>query len=177
MEISFLEEKMRQSENARKYENAMKLFTGGESEENKKAALRLFLETALNGYVPSMDAMAYLCHDNRDGLYTQDRHQECFWFEQVLKNLKGNRLFYHAQNMMYGSYDKSFPNQEINEVLGIAAILGNDRSVESLAAYYSKDLEDKESLKKSLFWFYSLKDPSPEVAKRLEKVEAVLGLR
>ena len=177
MEIGYLEEKMKQSENAKKYKKALQLFSEDNSDETKKEAIELFLETAVNGYVPSMDVMAYLCHDNRAGLYTQDRHQECFWFEQVLKNLKGNRLFYHAQNMMYGSYDKSFPNQEINEVLGIAAGLGSDRSMESLAAYYSKDMEDKESLKKSLFWFYSLKDPSPEVAKRLEKVEAVLGLR
>ena len=177
MELGYLEEKMKQSENAKKYNKALQLLSEGNGVEDKKAAIELLLETAINGYVPSMDAMAYICHDNMGDLQTQDREQECFWFEQTVKNLKGNRLFYHAQNMMYGFYDKSFLNQEINEVLGIAAGLGNDRSVESLAAYYSKDLEDKESLKKSLFWFYSLKDPSPEVEKRLAEVESVLGLR
>ena len=104
MEIGYLEEKMKQSENAKKYKKAIQLFSENNSDETKKEAIELFLETAVNGYVPSMDVMAYLCHDNRAGLYTQDRRQECFWF-------------------------------------------------------------------------YSLKDPSPEVAKRLEKVEAVLGLR
>ena len=177
MEICYLEEKMKQSENAKKYNKAIQLFSEDNSDETKKEAIELFLETAVNGYVPSMDAMAYICHENMGDLQTQDREQECFWFEQAVKNLKGNRLFYHAQNMMYGSYDKSFPNQEINEMLGIAAGLGSDRGAESLAAYYSKDLEDKEALKKSLFWFYSLKDPSPEVEKRLAKVESVLGLR
>lgn len=177
MSIGYLEEKMKKSENAKKYKKALQLFSKYNSDENKKEAIELFLETAINGYVPSMDTMAYICHDDIGGLQTQDREQECFWFEQVVNNLKGNRIFYHAQNMMYGSYDKSFPNQKINEVLGIAAGLGSDRSAESLAAYYSKDLEDKESLKKSLFWFYSLKDPSPEAEARLKKVENALGLR
>ena len=177
MKISYLEEKMKKSENAKKYEKALHLFSEGNSEENKKTAIKLFLETAINGYVPAMDVMAYICHENIDGLQTQDRCQECFWFEQVLKNLHANRLYYHAQNMMYGSYDKRFPNPEINEVLGIAAGLGSDRSVESLAAYYSKDLEDKESLKKSLFWFYNLKDPSTWVEARLADVEEALGLQ
>ena len=62
-------------------------------------------------------------------------------------------------------------------MLGIAAGLGSEQSIESLAVYYSKDLKDKESLKKSLFWFYSLKDPSPWVEAKLEKVEEALGLR
>lgn len=177
MEIGYLEEKMKQSENAKKYKKAIQLFSEDNSDETKKEAIELFLETAVNGYVPSMDVMAYICHEDMGDLQTQDREQECFWFEQAVKNLKGNRLFYHAQNMIYGSYDKCFPNQEINEMLGIAAGFGSEQSVEALAAYYSKDLEDKESLKKSLYWFYSLNDPSPEIETRLTKVENVLGLR
>lgn len=172
-----LENQIKESDNARKYAEAIRLFSSDGSGEDKEKAITLFLETAINGYVPSMDAMAYICHDNMGDLQTQDREQECFWFEQTVKNLKGNRLFYHAQNMIYGSYDKCFPNQEINEMLGIAAGFGSEQSVEALAAYYSKNLEDKESLKKSLYWFYSLNDPSPEIETRLTKVENVLGLR
>lgn len=174
--IEEMKEMMKETDNAYLAEEAKQLWESDDAVD-RITAIEVCREVALNSYLPSMEFMAWICHDNRGGLETQDREEECFWYEQMYQGLNHEKLLYHAQNMMNQSYDRVFPPEQINQVLELAAALGNNRSVESLAAYYSKDLEDKESLKKSLFWFYSLKDPSPEVAKRLEKVEAVLGLR
>ena len=167
-------QRMEQSENAKKYEKANKLFLGDGIQKNRSEAIKLFLETAVNGYVPAMDEMARICHNDLDGMKTQDRAQEYFWFEQILKGLNGKRLLYHAQNMMEGSYDRFFSEHEINRVLALSAALGNDEAKEYLAFYYANKKDDTESLKKSLYWFYSMEEKTERDLKRLEKVEKTL---
>ena len=167
-------QRMEQSENAKKYEKANKLFLGDGIQKNRSEAIKLFLETAVNGYVPAMDEMAKICHNDLDGMKTQDREQEYFWFEQMLKGLNGKRLLYHAQNMMEGSYDRFFSEHEINRVLALSAALGNDEAKEYLAFYYANKKDDTESLKKSLYWFYSMEEKTERDLKRLEKVEKTL---
>ena len=167
-------QRMEQSENAKKYEKAIKLLLEDGIQENRGKAIELFLETAVNGYVPAMDVMAQICHNDLDGMKTQDRAQEYFWFEQMLKGLNGKRLLYHAQNMMEGSYDRRFPEQEINRVLSLSAVLGNDEAKEYLAFYYARKIEDTESLKKSLYWFYSMEEKTERGKEILEEVENAL---
>ncbi|MBR3241684.1 MAG: sel1 repeat family protein [Parasporobacterium sp.] len=167
-------QRMEQSENAKNYEKANKLFSVDGIPENRRKAIELFLETAVNGYVPAMDEMARICHNDLDGMKTQDRAQEYFWFEQMLKGLNGKRLLYHAQNMMEGSYDRFFSEHEINRVLALSAALGNDEAKEYLAFYYANKKDDTESLKKSLYWFYSMEEKNERALKRLEEVEKML---
>lgn len=167
-------QRMEQSENAKKYEKANKLFLGDGIQKNRSKAIKLFLETALNGYVPAMDAMAGICHNDLDGMKTQDRAQEYFWFEQMLKDLNGKRLLYHAQNMIEGSYDRRFPEHEINRMLALSAALGNDEAKEYLAFYYANKKDDMESLKKSLYWFYSIEEKTERDQIILEEVEKTL---
>ena len=167
-------QRMEQSENAKKYQKANKLFLGDGIQKNRSEAIKLFLETAVNGYVPAMDEMARICHNDLDGMKTQDRAQECFWFEQMLKGLNGKRLLYHAQNMIEGSYDRRFPEKEINRVLSLSAALGNDEAKEYLAFYYAGKKEDAESLKKSLYWFYSMEEKTERDQLILEEVEKIL---
>lgn len=166
--------RMEQSENAKNYEKANKLFSVDGNPENRRKAIELFLETAVNGYVPAMDEMARICHNDLDGMKTQDRAQEYFWFEQILNGLNGKRLLYHAQNMMEGSYDRFFSEHEINRVLALSAALGSDEAKEYLAFYYANKKDDTESLKKSLYWFYSMEEKTERDLKRLEEVEKTL---
>ena len=176
MKKELLKDQIKKSDNARKYAEAIRLFSDDGVEENKERAITLFLETAVNGYVPSMDQMARICHNNLDGMKTQDRAQEYFWFEQMVKDLSGRRLLYHAQNMMEGSYDRAFASLEINQVLELAAALGSDHAKEYMAVFYANKKEDKEALKKSLYWFYSIKERSGRIERELKKVEDLLGI-
>ena len=176
MKKELLKDHIKKSDNARKYAEAIRLFSDDGVEENKERAITLFLETAVNGYVPSMDQMARICHNNLDGMKTQDRAQEYFWFEQMVKDLSGRRLLYHAQNMMEGSYDRAFASLEINQVLELAAALGSDHAKEYMAVFYANKKEDKEALKKSLYWFYSIKERSGRIERELKKVEDLLGI-
>ena len=174
MEKEVLENQIKESDNARKYAEAIRLFSGDGVEENRERAITLFLETAINGYVPSMNQMAKICHDDLDGMKTQDRAQECFWFEQMLSGLSAKRLLYHAQNMMEGSYDRRFPEREINRILSLSAALGSDEAKEYLAFYYANKKEDPKSLKKSLYWFFSIENRTARDLRKLEEVEKTL---
>ena len=174
MNKKVLENQIEESDNTRKYAEAIRLFSGDDVEEDKERAITLFLETAINGYVPSMDQMAKICHNDLDGMKTQDRAQECFWFEQMLSGLSARRLLYHAQNMMEGSYDRRFPEREINRILSLSAALGSDEAKEYLAFYYANKKEDLESLKKSLYWFYSMEEKTERDLRHLNEVEKTL---
>lgn len=174
--IEKLKEMMKETDNAYLEEEAKQLW---ESDDvvDRITAIKVNREVALNPYLPFMEFMAWVCHDNRGGLKTQDREEECFWYEQMYQGLNHKKLLYHAQNMMEFSYDRVFSPEKINQVLALAAALGNDQAKEYLAGYYSKKTEDPESLKKSLYWFYSMENQSAWAKGKLEEVERALGIR
>ena len=89
--------------------------------------------------------------------------------------MKGDEFLYHSQNMIEGSYDKRFALVECNRMLELAAALGDERSKWYLAHFYAKQ-GDKESLEKSLYWFYRLERITQKQKQELELVESELGL-
>ena len=132
----------------------------------------LMRRAAFAGDMVAMRRMAEICHDGnirksggllyvaRGSITWQDRPQECWWREFHLRNLKGSNgpVMYHAFNQMEGSYDKSYSSDEITDTLLVAAALGSDQAVDYLIGYFTKNIDDPERLKKSLFWLYYKKE-------------------
>ena len=135
--IEEMKEMMKETDNAYLVEEAKQLWESDDAED-RITAIKMYRKAALNSHLPSMEFMAWVCHDNRGGLETQDREEECFWYEQMYQGLNHKKLLYHAQNMMERSYDRVFSPKKINQVLELAAALGNDQAREYLAGYYSK---------------------------------------
>jgi hypothetical protein len=75
--------------------------------------------------------MAYLCHDNYKGLPSQDRQQEMFWRDYLVKLIAkcSGSIMTHAQNMSGRSYDRSFSKEKCEAVRALAEALktGKDR--------------------------------------------------
>ncbi len=87
-------------------------------------------------FLQNVDAivdMAYLCHDNYKGLPSQDRQQEMFWRDYLVKLITkcSGSIMTHAQNMAGRSYDRSFPKEKYEAVRELAEALktGMDRKL------------------------------------------------
>ncbi len=170
-----LEQMVSNSDSAKTFEMAYRLFKGDGINKDVPKAIDLYRKAAANGFIPAMYAMTYICHDDIEGFNTQNRTEELFWYNQTFRYLRGDKFLYHSQNMMEGSYDKRFDTVEINRMLELAAALGDEQSKYYLAHFYAKQ-GDKESLKKSLYWFYSLKEMNQKKKQELKNVEKELGL-
>lgn len=170
-----LEQMVLDSDSAKAFEMATRLYKGDGVEKDVPKAIDLFRKTAANGFIPAMYAMTYICHNDREGFDTQNRTEELFWYNQTFRYLKGDEFLYHSQNMIEGSYDKRFALVECNRMLELAAALGDERSKWYLAHFYAKQ-GDKESLEKSLYWFYRLERITQKQKQELELVESELGL-
>lgn len=146
-------------------------------EKSEKVAYELLKEAAYAGNRRAMLDMAIYCHDDRlDELKTQNRPEEKMWREMAQELPSARTLWNHACNMMERSYDRGCTEEEIDETLQLAAAKGDDQAKSVLANKYAKNLEDTESLKKSLYWFYSMKELYPNDKRKLKEVEERLGL-
>lgn len=146
-------------------------------EKSEKVAYELLKEAAYTGNRRAMLDMAHYCHDNMLGeIGTQNRPEEKMWRELAQELPSARALFYHAQNMIYHSYDCGCTEEEIDETLQLAAVKDDDQAKSVLANKYAKNLEDTESLKKSLYWFYSMKELYPNDKRKLKEVEERLGI-
>ena len=84
--IEEMKEMMKETDNAYLAEEAKQLWESDDAVD-RITAIEVCREVALNSYLPSMEFMAWVCHDNRGGLETQDREEECFWYEQMYQGL------------------------------------------------------------------------------------------
>lgn len=173
--IEELESMIAESELSKQCQQGVDLFRGDKIEKDEKKGYELIRDAAIKGWIPAMYYMTTFCHNDRGNLPTQDRQQECFWYDQILSQIDAREILYHAQNMAEGSYDRRFSTEKINESLAIAAALGNNQAKGMLAGFYAKK-GDTVSLKKALYWFYSMEKLSPREEKRLKEVEQTLGL-
>lgn len=146
-------------------------------EKSEKVAYELLKEAAYAGNRRAMLDMAHYCHDNMLGeVKTQNRPEEKMWRELAQKLPSARALLYHAQNMMGRSYDCGCTEEEIDEALQLAAAKGDDQAKSYLANKYSHNMDDRVSLKKSLYWFYSMKELYPNDKRKLKEVEERLGI-
>ena len=168
------DETRRLIENFREHENTVagKILALNDSSVDDVTTVSLLRRAAFAGDPIAMRKMADVCHNGdvkkggsifyipRGSMNWQDRSQEEWWRELYLRILKGasQPVMYHAFNQMEGSYDKSFSSGEINDTLLVAAALGSDQAVDYLIGYYTRNMEDTERLKKSLFWLYHKKE-------------------
>ncbi len=168
------------------FEDGLRIYNGDMDPEliekygyvGREFALRMIVKAACDGYVPAMYFMADLCRESKnDGFETKDRTHEHFWYEKTYSNLDDAELLNHARNMADGSYEMDFSREKIDSVLEMSAALGNNEAKMILADRFSDDLENKEDLKKSLYWFYTADELSPEMQDRLKAAEKALGIK
>ena len=130
-----------------------------DGEENSIKRVSMIRRAAFAGDIYAMQVIASFCHDgilNRKRLSgMQDRNQERWWRELQLKTLKriNSQVMYHAFNQIEGSYDRFYPEEDIEETLIIAAALGSDQAKDYLIGFYTRDMENLEKLGRSWFWF------------------------
>ena len=83
-------------------------------------------------FLKNIDAiidMASFCHNNLKDLPSQDRKQEMFWRDYLVKLITkcSGSVMTHVQNMAGRSYDKAFAKEECDAIFALAEALRSEQ--------------------------------------------------